>query len=102
MIKETAGRRKSAKSAANRRASAGKKSKDGFATLEAFLPTGSPQRAAAGIAAAAGGALLFAAKFGVRPAALAVAAGYLAYCSIYGNEKTNKLGLSLINDVLQA
>jgi hypothetical protein len=49
-----------------------------------------------------GGALLVAAKFGVRPAALAVAAGYLAYCSIYGNEKTNKLGLSLINDVLQA
>jgi len=43
------------------------------------LPAGSRERAAAGIAAAAGGALLAAVVLGVGPAALAGAAGYLVY-----------------------
>jgi len=55
---------------------------DGFAKVESYLPTGSPQRAAAEIAAAAGGALIAAAVLGVGPAALAGAAGYLVYREI--------------------
>jgi len=54
----------------------------GFATIEYFLPTGSPQRTVVGVAAAAGGALIAAAMFGFGPAALAGAAGYLAYREI--------------------
>ena len=53
--------------------------KNGFAAVESYLPAGSPQRAAAGIAAAAGGALLAAAVLGVGPAALSGAAGYVVY-----------------------
>jgi hypothetical protein len=56
--------------------------KDTFATIEAYLPAGSRERATAGIAAAAGGALLAAAVLGVGPAALAGAAGYLVYREI--------------------
>jgi hypothetical protein len=52
---------------------------DGLPTIESFLPAGSAQRAVAGIAAAAGGALVAAAVLGVGPAALAGAAGYLVY-----------------------
>jgi hypothetical protein len=78
MIKETAATRKSAKSG-NMQKAASKNGKDGFATAESFLPIGSPQRAAVGIAAAAGGALFAAATLGVGPAALAGTAGYLAY-----------------------
>ena len=74
MIKQTARKRKSAKSR-NMHA----KVDDVSATVESLLPSGSPQRAAAGIAAAAGGALLAAAMLGVGPAALAGAAGYLVY-----------------------
>jgi len=54
----------------------------GFATIEYFLPTGSPQRTVVGVTAAAGGALIAAALFGFAPAALAGAAGYLAYREI--------------------
>jgi hypothetical protein len=50
--------------------------------IESFLPTGSPQRTVAGIAAAAGGALIAATVLGLGPAALAGAAGYLAYREI--------------------
>jgi len=55
------------------------KTDKGFDIVKTYLPTGSPQRAAAGIAAAAGGALIAAAVFGAGPAALAGAAGYLVY-----------------------
>jgi hypothetical protein len=48
-------------------------------TVDSMLPTGSWQRTAAGVVAAAGGGLLAAAVVGVGPAALAGAAGYLAY-----------------------
>lgn len=58
---------------------AAKDIEDGFAAIEAYLPSGSPQRAAAGIAAAASGALIAAAVLGVGPAALAGAAAYLVY-----------------------
>jgi hypothetical protein len=78
MVKETAGKRKGAKSG-NMHEAASKKVEDVSAKVESLLPTGSPQRAAAGIAAAAGGALLAAAMLGVGPAALAGAAGYLVY-----------------------
>jgi len=78
MIKETAGKRKSAKPD-NMHKAASKNGEDRFTIVESVLPTGSPQRAAAGIAAAAGGALFAAATFGVGPAALAGAAGYLVY-----------------------
>ena len=52
---------------------------EGFELIESYLPAGSPQRAAAGIGAAAVGALLAAAVVGVAPAALAGAAGYVVY-----------------------
>jgi hypothetical protein len=74
MIKQTPRKRKSAKSR-NMHAKVDEVS----ARVESLLPSGSPQRAAAGIAAAAGGALLAAAILGVGPAALAGAAGYLVY-----------------------
>ncbi len=100
MTRRTAGRRKRAKTGSMHSA-VSKNVKDGFATVEALLPAGSPQRAAAGIAAAAGGALFVAAKFGVRSAALAVAAGYLAYSVISGKDKAHKDSLSLISDILR-
>jgi hypothetical protein len=53
--------------------------KDALAAVDTLLPAGSRERAAAGIAAAAGGALLAAVVLGVGPAALAGAAGYLVY-----------------------
>jgi len=52
---------------------------EGLATVEDLFPSGSAQRVAVGVAAAAGGALILAAMFGVGPTALAGAAGYLAY-----------------------
>jgi len=52
---------------------------DGLAMMESYLPEGSPQRKVAGVTAAALGALLAAAVFGVGPAALAGAAGYMVY-----------------------
>jgi hypothetical protein len=61
--------------------------KDGSATVESMLPTGSPERVAVGVAAAAGGALLAAATLGVGPVALAGAAGYLAYRGMTGKRK---------------
>jgi hypothetical protein len=76
MIKKTTGRKSTKPGNTHKAASTGK---DGFATVESYLPAGSPQRAVAGIAAAAGGALLAAAVLGVGPAALAAAAGYLVY-----------------------
>jgi hypothetical protein len=83
MNKETAANGKSAKPASNN-------GKHASTTVESLLPTGSPQRAAVGIAAAAGGALFAAATFGVGPAALAGTAGYLAYRGSRGSEKTIK------------
>jgi len=68
--------------------------KDGYAAVESYLPTGSQQRAIGGVAAAAGGALLAAAAFGVGPAALAGAAGYLAYRETCGSKKTKPAGLA--------
>ena len=56
-----------------------KKRKDESATVESLLPAGSGERAAVGITAAAGGALLAGATLGLGPAALAGAAGYVAY-----------------------
>jgi len=55
---------------------------NGFAAIESFLPTGSPQRIVVGVAVAAGGALIAASLFGLGPAALAGAASYLAYREI--------------------
>ena len=78
MNKKAAGKRKSAKSG-NMHKAASKNGNDPFAIVDAYLPTGSPQRAVAGIAAAAGGALIAAAMFGAGTAALAGAAGYVVY-----------------------
>jgi hypothetical protein len=61
--------------------------RDGSATIESLLPPGSRERFAVGIVAAAGGALLAAATLGVGPAALAGAAGYLAYRGMSGTRK---------------
>lgn len=77
MIKERAGRKR-AKPAIVHKAET-KSGKDAFATIEAYLPAGSPERTTAGVVAAAGGALLAAAVLGVGPAALAGAAGYMVY-----------------------
>jgi hypothetical protein len=84
MTKETR-RRKSAKSG-SRPKTPRKIVKGGSARVKFLLPPGSPQRAAADIAAAAGGALLAAATFGVGAAALAWAAGYLAYRETFKGE----------------
>ena len=77
MIKKTAPGKRTA--SGNNVHKATKSAKDAFATIESYLPSGSKQRATAGIAAAAGGALLAAVVLGVGPAALAGAAGYLVY-----------------------
>ena len=77
MIKKTAGK-KSTKSG-NLHKAASIRPKHAFAAVESMLPAGSKERTAAGIAAAAGGALLAAVVLGVGPAALAGAAGYLVY-----------------------
>jgi hypothetical protein len=53
--------------------------KEGSSTVESLLPTGSAERVAVGVAAAAGGALVAAATLGVGPTALAGTAGYVAY-----------------------
>jgi hypothetical protein len=78
MIKETARKRKRAKSG-NMHKATSKNGTDISARVESLLPAGSPRRAAVGVAAAAGGALLAAAALGVGPAALAGAVGYLVY-----------------------
>jgi len=77
MIKKTAAR-KIAKPG-NLHKAVSNSRKDALAAVETLLPAGSRERAAAGIAAAAGGALLAAVVLGVGPAALAGAAGYLVY-----------------------
>jgi hypothetical protein len=77
VIKEKVGR-KSTKPG-NMHKAARRSGKDTFTAIESYLPAGSPERTTAGIVAAAGGALLAAALFGAGPAALAGAAGYLAF-----------------------
>jgi hypothetical protein len=64
--------------------------KDGAATVESLLPAGSAERAAVGIVAAAGGALLAGAALGLGPAALAGAAGYVAYREMSEKPKKGK------------
>jgi hypothetical protein len=93
MTKETVANGKSAKPA-NMHKAASNISKHASTTVESLLPTGSPQRTAVGMAAAAGGALFAAATFGVGPAALAGTAGYLAYRGSRGSEKAIKDGLA--------
>jgi hypothetical protein len=61
--------------------------KDGSRTVQSLFPLGSSRRVAAGIAAAAGTALFAGLTFGVGPAALAGAAGYLAYRGLSGERK---------------
>ena len=99
MPSETSGKRKSATSRGSRAATR-RKAKDPFAIVESVLPAGSPERAAAGIVGATAGVLLLAAKFGAAPTALAVAAGYLAYCAASGNKESQRAGLKLIDSVL--
>ena len=64
----------------------------GFAIIESLLPTGSPQRTVVGVAAAAGGALIAATVLGLGPAALAGAAGYLAYREISRSRERDERG----------
>jgi hypothetical protein len=77
MIKKTAGRKSTKPRNLHKAASNGRN--DAFAAIESYLPVGSRERTAAGIAAAAGGALLAAVVLGVGPAVLGGAAGYLVY-----------------------
>jgi hypothetical protein len=56
-------------------------------TVDDVLPPGSWERVAAGVVAAAGGGLLAAAAVGVGPAALAAAAGYLAFRGLNADRK---------------
>jgi len=93
MIKKTAAKRKIAMPGKMRKA-ARKNVKAGATRVESLLPAGSPQRAVAEVVAAAGGALLAAATLGVGPAALAGAAGYLAYRGTRGRQKTKEVGLT--------
>jgi hypothetical protein len=71
----------------NMEKAARKNIKNGTATVESLLSTGSREQVAVGIAAAAGGLLLATATLGVGPAALAGAAGYLAYRGMSGAKK---------------
>jgi len=87
MNRETVGH--SEKSASARK-QVHKFNKESFATAEALLPTGSWQRVAVGVAAAAGGGLIAAAMVGVGPAAIAGAAGYLAYRGLSGKKKSGE------------
>ena len=89
MKKKSAGPSASEKSS-NMGKAARKNVKYGSATVESFLPTGSRERAALGIVAAAGGLLLAGATLGVGPAALAGAAGYLAYRGMSRKRKTTR------------
>jgi len=75
MRRETVGR----KTEARIHHPATKHGKERFELIESYLPAGSPQRAAAGVATAVVGALLAAAVLGVGPAALAASAGYVVY-----------------------
>lgn len=59
------------------------------ATVETLLPVGSWRRLAAGVAAAAGGGLFAAAWVGAGPAAIAGAAGYLAYRKLQSDRTTD-------------
>jgi hypothetical protein len=77
MVKKTAVRKNT--KPGNLHKAASNNGKDALAAVESLLPAGSRERTAAGIAAAAGGALLAALVLGVGPAALAGAAGYLVY-----------------------
>jgi hypothetical protein len=65
---------------------ASKYGKEGLARAEALLPDGSWQRTAVGVAAAAGGGLLAVALVGAAPAAIAGAAGYLAFRGLTGRK----------------
>ena len=94
MIKNTAAKRKSAKSA-NMLKAVRKSVEDTFARVGSVLRIGSAERVTAGIVAAAGGALLAAAALGVGPAALAGAAGYVVYREMSGARKHNQVGLPL-------
>jgi hypothetical protein len=57
---------------------------------ESILPDGSWQRLTVGVAAAAGGGLIVASLVGVGPAAIAGAAGYLAYQGLKGQSNKRK------------
>jgi hypothetical protein len=61
--------------------------KDMSTKLESMVPPGSPERVAAGVAAVTGGALIAGATLGAGPAALAGAAGYLAYKGLSDSDK---------------
>lgn len=67
-----------------------KQGKEGSTILESILTTGSWQRVTVGVAAAAGAGLLAASLVGVGPAALAGAAGYLAYRGMKGQKKSDE------------
>ena len=90
MKKKTAGQSASEKSGNLKKAARKNVVKDGSATVESLLPTGSRERVAVGIAAAAGGLLLVCATLGVGPAALAGAAGYFAYRGMSRERKTKR------------
>jgi hypothetical protein len=64
--------------------------KDIAATIGSMGPPGSPERVAAGVATVAAAALIAGATLGAGPAALAGAAGYLAYKGLSGPEKKKK------------
>jgi hypothetical protein len=67
-----------------------KNGNDGPGTVGSLLPAGSRERATVGVAAAAGGALLASAALGLGPAALAGAAGYVAYREMSAGPKKGK------------
>lgn len=64
--------------------------KDIAATIGSMGPAGSPERVAAGVTAVAVAALIAGATLGAGPAALAGAAGYLAYKGLSGPENKKR------------
>jgi len=65
---------------------------EGSNTAETLMPPGSWQRVALGVAAAAGGGLIAVTVIGVGPAAVAGAAGYLAYRGLSGRRNRDESG----------
>jgi len=71
-----------------------KQEKEGFGITDSLLQPNSWQRTTLGVAAAAGGGLLAVAMLGVGPAAIAGAAGYLAYRGLTGKSESDESGFS--------
>jgi hypothetical protein len=94
MTKKTAEEQSASKKSSGVKKPVRKEVKSEPMTVDSVLPVGSQKRMAAGVAAAAGGALLVTATIGAGPAALVGAAGYLAYKGMSEKDKEDKTDIA--------